>query len=170
MTVVLLLIRSWERKQETDEPTNLLAQAHAHLPRSSLSKQGQRVIEKPAQLPKRPPVRRTTPSITPNPDVLIHKLKRTAKTVNAQKIQNRTRPHKGPCSGVFRKQKVEETVFPTRYERGELPCAIEHGACHNTLVLGLSVTTIGLRTLFTHFFGWDKVYGRAVQICGQTRF
>ena len=111
----------------------LLAQAHAHLPRSSLSKQGQRVIEKPAQLPKRPPVRRTTPSITPNPDVLIHKLKRTAKTVNAQKIQNRTRPHKGPCSGVFRKQKVEETVFPTRYERGELPCAIEHGACHNTL-------------------------------------
>ena len=110
-----------------------MAQAHAHLPRSSLSKQGQRVIEKPAQLPKRPPVRRTTPSITPNPDVLIHKLKRTAKTVNAQKIQNRTRPHKGPCSGVFRKQKVEETVFPTRYERGELPCAIEHGACHNTL-------------------------------------
>ena len=65
MTVVLLLTRSSARKQEIDEP-KLLAQAHASA-EGLLSKQGQRVIEKPAQLPKRPPVRRTTPSITPNP-------------------------------------------------------------------------------------------------------
>ena len=101
------------------------------------------------------------------PYVLILKLKRTAKTVNAQKIQNRTRPHKGPCSGVFRKQKVEGQ-WPDEYERGELPCAIEHGACHNTLSWACPHynSTIHYLPIFLDGF----VYGRALQICSQTRF
>ena len=101
------------KKTRDRRASKLLAQAHARIYRGLLSPSKANVsLRSPRSFAERPPVRRTTPSITPNPDVLIHKLKRTAKTVNAQKIQNRTRPHKGPCSGVFRKQKVEETVFP----------------------------------------------------------
>ena len=33
-----------------------------------------------------------------------------------------------PKAGAYRKQKVEATMFPTRYSRGELPCSIEHRA------------------------------------------
>ena len=29
-------------------------------------------------------------------------------------------------AGAYRKQTVQPTMFPTRYSRGELPCAIEH--------------------------------------------
>ena len=31
-------------------------------------------------------------------------------------------------AGAYRKQTVQPTMFPTRYSRGELPCAIEHRA------------------------------------------
>ena len=119
------------RKTRDRRASKLLAQAHAHLPRSTLATEGSRVVQEPLQR-RQPPQRRTTPTITPNPDVLIHKLKRTAKTVNAKRIAQASKPHRGPCSGVFRRQQVEQTMFPTRYERGELPCAIMHDGS-NTL-------------------------------------
>ena len=41
-------------------------------------------------------------------------------------------------AGAYRKQTVQPTMFPTRYSRGELPCAIEHRASGGVLVTGRS--------------------------------
>lgn len=61
-------------------------------------------------------------------------MKRTVKSVEHQTRQTGDVPSsRGPSSGVFRKQRVEASMFPVRYTRGELPCAIEHRGAGNGL-------------------------------------
>ena len=60
-------------------------------------------------------------------------LRKTAKHVAFEGQLARRKPFKGPCAGVFRPNpNVEATMFQTRYRRGELPCAIEHGGASNS--------------------------------------
>ena len=91
-------------------------------------------------------------------------------------------------AGAYRKQTVQPTMFPTRYSRGELPCAIEHRAsgvgardqsrhsvflsaqppraCRQRAVMGVSAAQPRLRALLAHLFRWGSLHGRSVQIHG----
>ena len=42
-------------------------------------------------------------------------------------------PRPAPKAGAYRKKEVPTTLFPVRYKRGELPCAIEHRSSANGL-------------------------------------
>ena len=60
-------------------------------------------------------------------------LRKTVKSQEFEEAVRERRPFKGPVAGVFRKTKVEATMFPIRYRRGELPCSIEHRGSGNNL-------------------------------------
>ena len=88
-------------------------------------------------------------------------------------------------AGAYRKQTVETTMFPTRYSRGELPCAIEHRVSGATrlllsqnhrvtyghvrrkrVVVGLPAPQPRLRALFTHLFRRSAMHRGPVQVHG----
>ena len=47
--------------------------------------------------------------------------------------QREVLPPPKPKAGAYRKKDVPTTLFPIRYKRGELPCAIEHRSSANGL-------------------------------------
>mmetsp|Transcript_15087 Transcript_15087/g.22650 ORF Transcript_15087/g.22650 Transcript_15087/m.22650 type:complete len:337 (+) Transcript_15087:1659-2669(+) len=60
--------------------------------------------------------------------MMQHVLKRTIRSLETKKKdelgkKDIDRPKR---TGVYRAQKVEATIFPTLYKRGELPCSIQH--------------------------------------------
>lgn len=53
--------------------------------------------------------------------------------VEMQRERNRRKDPGPPKLDVFAKRSVQQALFPTRYQRGELPCSIEHRGTSNGL-------------------------------------
>lgn len=60
-------------------------------------------------------------------------MRRAIRNMNANKyLHTKSEPPKA-MTGFSRKQKIQSTIFATHYDRGELPCVIEHGGSRNGL-------------------------------------
>lgn len=60
-------------------------------------------------------------------------MRRTIRNLKANKYLHTESERPKAMTGGFRKQKIRSTIFATCYDRGELPCVIEHGGSRNGL-------------------------------------